>query len=232
MFQQIRWIVFAVFLVPALVFSLPGDQSSAKADGNSGVRESFDRAGEDGLPEGWMIDETRGSGKTAIWKISGDQATSDDGKVLKVIPSKDASGGTFNLCRTDGISFLDGEIRVSLRADSGREDQGGGPMWRVQDGNNYYVARYNPLENNFRLYKVSKGVRRMLKSAGGIEIPAGEWFTIRIIQNGSHIQCFLNGTRYLEADDTTFPGAGGVGLWSKADAATSFDDLVVRADGK
>ena len=219
--MRIKKLILPVFLLVVLPLS---------AGPGSVLEENFDGVKTGALPGGWKIAETRGTGKTALWRVEAEGENS--GAVLRVMPRKGASGGTFNLCWTDSISFLDGEINVSLRADSGSEDQGGGPMWRVRDADNYYVARYNPLENNFRLYKVSGGMRTMLKSASGIRIPAGKWFDIRIVQQGSKIQCFLDGKKYLETEDTTFSDAGGVGLWSKADAATSFDNMVVTAAEK
>jgi hypothetical protein len=189
---------------------------------------SFDRVGS-GLPEGWKAEATHPRGPLALWEVVEDPTAPSPPKVLRVVPAPDSSGGTFNLCWTPSVRFLDGTIQVRLRADTGRGDQGGGPMWRVQDADNYYVVRYNPLENNFRLYTVKKGVRRMLDGASGIRIPAGRWLTVRIVQRGDHIQCFLDGTKLLDVHDTTFTTAGGVGLWTKADAATSFDDFTVRA---
>jgi hypothetical protein len=103
-------------------------------------------------------------------------------------------------------------------------------IWRAKDAGNYYVARYNPLEKNFRLYTVKDGVRRQLADAGGLAVPAGEWFTVKVTQKGDAIACELNGKRLLEATDTTFPGPGGVGVWSKADAASSFDDFEVAPE--
>ena len=86
----------------------------------------------------------------------------------------------------------------------------------------------NPLEANFRLYSVVEGTRRMLADAGNIFIDAGDWFTIRIVHRGNRIEGWLNGAKLLQADDTSITAPGGVGLWTKADALTSFDDLIVR----
>jgi len=129
------------------------------------------------------------------------------------------------------VKFRDGAIEVSLRADRGKEDQGGGLIWRVQDANNYYVTRYNPLEDNVRLYAVKDGRRKQLASATGIGIgiKAGEWFKLKIVQQKNKIEAYLNDRKYLETTDRTFTKAGGIGFWSKADAASSFDDLVVTA---
>ncbi len=178
------------------------------------------------LPAGWTVEATNPRGGLASWKV----VTDGENHVLEVVPPEGAFGGTYNLCWTKAVRFADGEITVRLKAGTGKEDQGGGPMWRVRDRNNYYVARYNPLEHNFRVYFVKDGARKMLDSAPGIRIPAGQWFTIRIVQHGDHIQGFLDGKKLLDVHDATFTEPGGVGLWTKADAATRFDDLAVRPE--
>lgn len=127
----------------------------------------------------------------------------------------------------DSSRFTDLELTVSFKAVKGETDQGGGPVWRYKDANNYYIARMNPLEDNFRVYKVVGGKRSQLGSAEA-EAPAGKWHSIRIVHKGDHIQCYLNGKRQLDVKDETFKDAGKIGLWTKADAVTSFDDLTVN----
>ena len=98
-------------------------------------------------------------------------------------------------------------------------------VWRAKDKKNYYICRYNPLEDNLRVYKVVDGKRTMFK---GDKTPGDEkWHTLRVTMTGSKIACYFDGRKYLEADDATFPDAGMIGLWSKADAQSYFDDLTV-----
>jgi hypothetical protein len=137
------------------------------------------------------------------------------------------SSSTFNLCWTESVKFKDAQIELKFKALEGKEDQGGGPMWRIQDKDNYYIARANPLESNFSLYYVKNGDRKMLDSAK-VEVSSHTWHTITIIHKGEHIEGYLNGKKYLDAQDGTFKDAGGIGLWTKADAVTYFDDLTVR----
>lgn len=180
------------------------------------------------LPAGWKVEATNQRGELAVWKVAADPAAPSSPNILQAIPSSDNFGGTYNLCWTESSSFLNGEIEVRLRANTGHEDQGGGPIWRVRDRNNYYISRYNPLEQNFRVYTVKDSARKMLDSASRIEIPKGQWFNIRIVQQGDHIEGWLDGKKLLDVHDATFTKPGGVGLWTKADAATSFDDFTVR----
>ena len=99
-------------------------------------------------------------------------------------------------------------------------------MWCYQDYNNYYIARANSPENNFRVYKVVNGNRLQMESAR-LKATSNEWHTIKIIARSDQIQCFYDGQPYLEVTDNTFQ-KGKLGLWTKADAMTYFDDLEVR----
>ncbi len=179
------------------------------------------------LPPGWRIDATNPGGKLAEWKVAKDEQALSKPNVLTVTKINDTSSAVFNLCWTSAILFQDGSVEVSIRANTGKEDQGGGVIWRAKDGKNYYIARYNPLESNFRIYYVKDGNRKQLASASGITIPAGQWFRFKIVHHGNRIAGYLEDKRYLEVSDETFLEAGGVGFWTKADAASSFDNLVV-----
>jgi len=188
----------------------------------SGVKE-----GE--LPKGWKADATNPNGEIAQWKAAADGKAVNAPKVLSITRIADASKGHFNLCWTDSVRLKDGAITVNIRANSGAIDQGGGLIWRVKNASNYYVARYNPLESNFRLYHVKDGKRTQLADAGGIKIKTGEWFTMKVVANGDKMEAWLGEKKLLEATDQTFPEAGGIGFWTKADAASSFDNLTVEA---
>ena len=113
----------------------------------------------------------------------------------------------------------------SRQAVKGKADQGGGVVWRYQDADNYYVARMNPLEDNFRVYKVIAGKRIQLETKENLKVPAGEWHTLSIKHVGDKIECSVDGRKYLEATDSAITAAGKVGLWTKADAQTYFDAL-------
>jgi hypothetical protein len=127
------------------------------------------------------------------------------------------------------FAYRDFSASVKIKAISGVEDQGGGLIWRYKDRNNYYIARYNPLENNFRLYRIVNGVRKQLESTDG-DIKQGEWFTLAIQMKGNKITCTLNGKTMIESTDKTFESAGLIGFWTKADAVTHFDDLKISAE--
>ena len=179
------------------------------------------------IPAGWKVAATNLKGEIATWEVISDFVDGGKSKALGMTKANDDSGGTFNLCWTSSIQFKDGEIEVGFKAVRGFVDQGGGPLWRGQDKNNYYIARANPLENNFRVYYVKNGKRKQLDSAS-VEVPPLQWHTIKIVHKENHIEGYLNGSKYLDCKDDTFQDAGGVGLWTKADAVTYFDDFKVK----
>lgn len=180
------------------------------------------------VPAGWKADKT-GKGEGSIWKVVADKtAPSKSGYALAQTAKN--PGSTFNLCVAEDANYKDVEVRVAFKAMGGKKDQGGGIVWRYQDHNNYLVARMNPLEDNYRFYKVIGGKRIQLATKERLKIPAGEWHVLKIKQAGDAVECWLDGKKYLEVKDDTFTKAGKIGLWTKADAQTYFDDLRVRGE--
>ena len=100
---------------------------------------------------------------------------------------------------------------------------GGGLIWRAQDDRNYYLTRANPLEQNIRIYRVVKGVRHLLKNFDRI-IDVRKWHTLRVVQRGCQVHVFYDDEQVFDLCDETFM-QGRIGLWTKSDAVTYFDDL-------
>jgi hypothetical protein len=175
----------------------------------------------------WRAATTGNASPPATWEDADGAAASgapdigSPSRAVALTRVEHGSTSAFNLCLFDGPRFKDGTFTIAFRAERGETDQGGGPAWRVVDENNYYLCRANPLEDNLRLYVVKDGQRRQLASVKA-EAPAGVWHTIRVTHEGESIRCVLDGTFTVESRDATLAGPGGVGLWTKADAATSF----------
>jgi hypothetical protein len=132
----------------------------------------------------------------------------------------------YNLALSSESQFKDLDLSVKMKAIDGAVDQGGGLVWRAKDAKNYYVARFNPLEDNFRVYNVVDGKRTQLESS---DVKAAEgWHTLRVTMIGDHIECYFDDKKCIDIKDTTLPDAGKIGLWTKADAQTHFDDLSVK----
>jgi hypothetical protein len=177
------------------------------------------------VPAGWKAEQT-GKGEGSVWKVVEDRtAPGKSGHAL----AQTAVGPRplFNLCVMEKGSYRDVEVTVAFKAVKGKDDQGGGIVWRYQDADNYYVARFNPLEDNYRVYKVVAGRRTQLGTEESLTAKVGEWHTLMIRMDGNRITCSLDGKQILEARDDTFAKAGKVGLWTKADAQTLFDEFRV-----
>jgi len=155
------------------------------------------------------------------WQVTADAGAPSKPNVLA--QTAKSSGSDFNVALIGGTSYKDVDLTVKMKAVAGRTDQGGGLVWRARDSKNYYIARYNPLEDNFRVYKVVAGKRTELQSVS-IKRTEG-WHTLRVTMTGDHIECHYDGKKYLDVKDSTLTDAGQIGLWTKADAQTHFDDL-------
>ena len=175
------------------------------------------------LPAGWRLGTTNPGDGEAEWAVVESTDPNAPGKAFAVTSSTN-TGQAYNVAVAEDSVYDHVDLSVRVRADAGEEDQGGGPIWRCIDPNNYYICRFNPLEENFRVYKVINGKRTQLESTPEFT-GAGEWVTIRVRMVGDAIECYIDGVLALEATDETLPGPGKIGLWTKADAATSFDDL-------
>lgn len=179
----------------------------------------FDKETEGQAPSGFSVAAT-GKPNALKWSVVNDNGN-------KVVEQQAInSGNCYNLLVLNKNGYQDFSASVRIKAVSGEEDQGGGLLWRYIDKDNYYIARYNPLENNFRFYSVVNGNRKQLQSIDS-DIKQGEWFTIEIGMRGNKIICSLNGKKFIVTTDDTFKSAGLIGLWTKADAVTYFDDLKI-----
>jgi 3-keto-disaccharide hydrolase len=178
------------------------------------------------VPTGWKAEQT-GKGEGSVWKVAEDAtAPSKSGFVLA--QTAESPGPMFNLCVLGDSNLADVEVSVRFKAVEGVRDQGGGLVWRYQDANNYYVARMNPLEDNYRLYHVVAGKRTQFGGKEGIKVPAGEWHSLTVRMVGEKIECSLDGQKEIEGTDKTITKAGKVGLWTKSDARSRFDQFVVN----
>jgi uncharacterized protein YfiM (DUF2279 family) len=204
---------------------LAADKEKEDKEGKEQVfRFSKDDLGK--VAKGWTAAKT-GQGEGAVWKVVADDTSpSKSGYVLA--QTAEGPRPLFNLCVINDTNYKDVEVSVAMKAVAGEVDQGGGLVWRYQDPNNYYIARYNPLETNYRVYKVVGGKRIQLATKEGLDQPAGKWITVKIEQKGDEIECYLNGKKLLEAKDSAIQKPGKVGLWTKADAQSHFDNLEIE----
>ena len=177
----------------------------------------FDADSPGALPQGWEQGVT-GRGK-ARWEVQRDDSAPSQPNVLR-----QSGVGAFPWAVRRDTAIADGYVEVKFKALEGKEDQAGGVVWRWKDGDNYYVARANALENNVSLYYTAAGRRNTLKYVDA-PVPPKQWHTLRVDFSARHIAVALNGKVLIDLDDNHIQGAGAVGLWTKADSVTVFDDF-------
>jgi protein-tyrosine-phosphatase len=201
------------------------------------MERHFDKDKIGALPKDFTTALT-GSGREGVWIVVKDDASPGQKNVLAQTDA-DATSYRFPVCIYERLSARDVDLSVKFKPVSGKKDQAAGLVWRYRDKDNYYVARANALENNVVLYKVQNGKREDLPLKGEgrtygrkARVPSGQWSTLRVTAKGNLFTVFLNGEKLCEVEDATFAEAGKVGLWTKADSATYFDDLMVSVSGQ
>jgi hypothetical protein len=186
---------------------------------------SFESTQIGATPEGWTSTLT-GSGAPK-WTVESDETAPSKSRVVK-----QSGRATYPLLLRNDTSIKDGFIEVKFKAIAGSQDRAAGIVWRAKDANNYYVLRANALEDNVVLYKTVGGVRSELDIVGrkggyGVSapVPANTWHTLRVDFKASRFGVSFNDKQLFEVEDATFTDAGKVGLWTKADSVTLFDEV-------
>lgn len=120
-------------------------------------------------------------------------------------------------------------LRLSVRAKpvAGEVEMVAGLVWRYKDPDNYYVARWN--NDSVRVDRVVSGERQLLTpSEIKTTLAASQWHTLTVEHLGNDITVSVGGKIVFTGSDMTYPNAGMVGVWIKADSLTYFDDLTVE----
>jgi 3-keto-disaccharide hydrolase len=180
-------------------------------------------------PKGFEFGLTAKTGAPGKWVI---QAEGPNKYLVQTDP--DATRSRFPVAVLSDVSAADLDLSVRFKPLSGHVDQAAGLVWRYRDQDNYYIVRANALEDNVVLYKVENGKRIDLPVKGEgrtygkkAEVPPGQWSTLRVVATGLRFEVYFNGTKLYEVEDGTFTQAGKLGVWTKADSVTQFDDLTV-----
>ncbi len=237
------------WIIPLLVFSMahlgfaegpadaeqvPGRDDKAQPRTPSGLTLDFDELEPIRAPAGFSVALT-GGGPPPSWEVRKDTSAPSGTKVLVQV-SSNATKYRFPICVYEGWSAEDVDLSVRFKPITGRVDQAAGLVWRYQDSDNYYVVRANALEDNVVLYKVERGQRSDLKAEGSwfgygraAEVPRGMWSVLRVRAQGSRFDVWLDDEHLFQVVDQTFSAPGRVGLWTKADSVTAFDDLSIKS---
>jgi hypothetical protein len=195
---------------------------------------NFNNATPGALPPGWTVAMTH-KGGAPKWAVVKDDTAPSKANVHAQL-STDATGGRFPLAVYDKASIKDGVLSVKFKAISGNADEAAGIVWRYKDPDNYYIVRANALEDNIVLYKVEKGERIALAPKGtpsktyGVKhrVPKQTWSTLSVAFQGNVFTVSFDGQKLFEVEDSTFTSAGKLGLWTKADSVTYFDDFQIE----
>jgi len=183
--------------------------------------DNFDQAPPGTQPPGWTGTKT-GSGE-AKWTVEKDDSAPSKPNVLK-----QSGKATYPVAFKNDTNLKDGFVEVKFKPISGKEDQAGGVVWRLQDANNYYVARANALEDNVTIYD-TVNERRTERKRTNTKVASNQWHTLRVDFQGSQFAVTFDGKKVIDWDDQTFKDAGKVGVWTKADSVTEFDDFTFGA---
>lgn len=194
----------------------------AAAQAPTAIALDFEGAATDQLP---CEPGLTGGGGAVDWQVLEDPTAPAGPRVLAETTA-DRTNNRYPLCILPEPAIADVAIAVSFKAVSGTVDQAAGVMVRVQDENNYYIARANALEGNVRFYKVENGQRVQVAGAN-INVPSGQWQALELRVRGNAIEVLFNGVSLFSTGDGTFANRGRVGLWTKADSVTYFDQLIV-----
>jgi hypothetical protein len=178
---------------------------------------NFDDQPPGATPAGWTATKTGdGKPKWTTWK--------DDTAPSKPNVLKQSGEADYPVAVKNDTNIKDGFVEVKFKPVSGKEDQAAGVVWRYQDADNYYIARANVLEGNVRIYHFVKGKRTQFKGVK-IDVPSGQWQSLRVEFSGDASKVLFNGKHLFDATDNTIKAAGKVGVWTKADSVTLFDDF-------
>ncbi len=188
-------------------------------------RIGFDDAQPGSVPEGFTPGETNGVGTPATWGVAADPNAPSPPNAFGVLETKN-TGQTYNVALLEGDPMADVDLSVWVKAVTGEKDQGGGFAFRAKGPHDYYVARWNPIEKNVKFFVVENQLRDELAKAD-IDVDATKWHALRLLVEGDRFELFLDDDSVLEIRNDRLKDPGTVGLWTKADAATLFDDFVV-----
>jgi len=191
----------------------------------AGTVVNFDQLTVGVAPPGWTVAMTN-HGAPAKWEVRQDQSAPTPPYVLAQT-SNDPTDDRFPLAILNGVNFRDGEVSVRIKPLSGREDQGGGLVWRYRDENNYYLARANASNQTVAVFRIQNGHRTAIQPGVKHDIPANAWSILKVVIRGNRFQVYVDHRRIMEGSDAALTGSGRVGLCTVADSVMYFDDFRV-----
>jgi hypothetical protein len=178
---------------------------------------NFDKFPAGSAPPGWTVGQSeKGS---AVWKIEADTSAPSAPNVLR-----QSGSAAYAWCLKDGTSIADGAVEVKFKPVAGKRAQAGGVVFRFRNQDYYYVARANANENNVNLYWFDTEGRQ---EAAAVDTPVelNKWHTLRAEFQGKRIRVAMDGKTLIDIEDGHVAGRGAVGVWTRYDSDTLFDDF-------
>lgn len=211
--------IVMIFVVLCRVWAtVPSDAESAETS----KTWNFDSLSSGTLPDGFRLGRLYDGRPAGDWQVLETADAVSAPHVLAQLSDKGAEHA-YKMVLIDGTESSNLELSVSFRAVDGKGDMGGGLIWRAMDDRNYYLTRANPLEQNIRLYRVDRGVRKMIANRDQT-IDVRKWHRLRVVTQGCQIQVFYDDMPVFDQCDQSL-SKGKIGLWTKSDAVSYFDDL-------
>ncbi len=207
----------------------PATPSAPAPASQSAITWNFDAATVGSPPPGFSFGRT-GSGRPGRWVVRA-AVDAPSGSNVLAQEDDDQTDYRFPIAVEDSASFKDLNLSVRCKPLEGKVDRACGIVWRYRDESNYYLARANALEDNVRFYYVENGRRREVKGWNG-KVSSGTWHELRVEMRGNAVQVYFDGTKVIDASDARFPTPGKVGMWTKADSRTLFDNLTATPLGQ
>jgi len=224
---QLRQLIFAAVIITGAIAILAGVALFSASHGfphSAAMSIAIAKMELGAPPAGFQFART-GQGDLGRWIVVSDE-TSSAGRAIEQ-SSTDRTDYRFPLAILDSIVAKNVDVSLKFKPVAGHVDQAGGIAVRVLDGDNYYVVRANALEDNVRFYRVVKGRRQEIDGVN-TKVTTGEWHSLGLIAQGDHVTIKFDGKTLFTTSDKTFPGAGKVALWTKADSVTRFDQIAIN----
>jgi hypothetical protein len=123
--------------------------------------------------------------------------------------------------------FHDGEISMRFKLVGGALDQCAGILFNLKPNGDYLTVRFNAKEDNLVLWTFDKGKRSFVKKGvKDVPLQMQTWHTMKIAVHGTHLEGFLDGEPLIDYT-LAAPVSGKVGVWSKTDSISEFQDYTV-----
>lgn len=203
---------------------VPGAEE-AESDPHHQRQWTFDSSSPGMLPGSYVVGTLFDGRPAGEWKILITDRAKSASQVLAQLQPK-GTDQTHKVLLIGGTESTNIDVEVSYLAVAGKADFGAGLLWRAKDDRNYYLLRASLVEQKIRVYRVVNGVQQVVKQVDR-PLPSTGWHKLRIVQRGCEMKAIFDETTLFRACDNTYT-SGRIGLWTKADAVTYFDDLFLK----